>query len=339
MSETAYFGRAWRLTVESPRLGQATTIQSTSWSEESLHVLFSINKDYYSGALWWAEFVIYNLNAATEQLFLQLNQGDTVTLAAGYQKGWGSGNNVLFKGQVWQPMWERENVTDFKVTLRCMVGLPFLMQNFVGFTQGPQATQSQIVQRMAKEAHNSFSIADSLSDLDAKYTTQLPRSKTVFGRPNDYFQQLAVANGFPAYFGENDSLHLMMKEIGEGAAPDIVYAPPQISNVPITPSTTGLTKQTLIGVPQQTQDGAIFQVLLDSDVQLGKVVKIDMSTIRQLAVTPNTTQFPPVLSQDQNYVVAGLRHVGDTRGEDWYTEITAVTPKFWLGLFQGKMVS
>lgn len=332
-----FFGRAWQLTVESLQLGQTTTITDTSWAEESLHILFSISKGYFSGYLWWADIVVYNLNAATEQVFLQLSQGDTVTLSAGYQNGWNAGNNLLFKGQVWQPMWERENVTDFKVTLRCMVGLPEIVQGFVSFTQGPMATQSSIVQRMAREAHTPFQIADSPSDLDAKYTAQLPRSKSVFGRPLDYFQQLAAANGFPSYYDQDEGLHLLLKEISEGVPPDIVYAPPLISNVPTSQSATGLTKQTLIGTPQQTQNGAIFQVLMDSDVKLSKIVKLDMAAIRQISIEPGQKNTP--LSQDQNYVVTEIRHVGDTRGEDWYTEISAITPKYWFALFQNQLMS
>lgn len=290
-----------------------------------------------SGALWWADISIYNLNPATEQLFLQLDQGDTVTLSAGYQVGWNAGNNVLFKGQVWQPMWSRENVTDFKVTLRCVVGLPYLMQNFVSFPQGPMATQSHVVQRMAKQARNPFELADSPSDLDAQYAIKLPRSKAIFGRPIDYLRQMAAASGFPAYYADDGGLHLSMKEIGEGAPPDIVYMPPL---VPAPTNEVGLIKQTLIGVPEQTQLGALFEVLLDSDVALSKVVKLDMTAIRQQVLVPSQSQWPAAsLSQDQTYVVYEMRHVGDTRGAEWHTEITGVTPKYWLGLFHKEMVN
>jgi hypothetical protein len=112
--------------------------------------------------------------------------------------------------------------------------------------------------------------------------------------------------------------------------PDLVFGPPYVTNLPNSQSTSGLTKQTILGTPQQTQQGVAFRVLLDSQLKIGQLIKIDMSAIRQLPKTPG--QYPSILDQDGLYVIAGLRHSGDTRGNDWTTEIIGVARQ-WSQLF------
>jgi hypothetical protein len=51
-------------------------------------------------------------------------------------------------------------------------------------------------------------------------------------------------------------------------------------------------------------------------------VKLDMSSIsvkQQKAVVGQTP--PPILPRDGLFKVGGVKHIGDTRGDDWYTDV------------------
>ena len=72
-------------------------------------------------------------------------------------------------------------------------------------------------------------------------------------------------------------------------------------------------------------DAVEFTVLLDPRVKVEKplmTVKIDNSQIRFLKRQIGQPIRP--LDQDGTYVVAEVRHIGDTRGNPWYTVIKAM---------------
>ena len=79
------------------------------------------------------------------------------------------------------------------------------------------------------------------------------------------------------------------------------------------------------------QEGVSFRVLLDSRllVKIPSIcVGIDNTVIKQMMNgSGNNLNLPPVLSQNGVYGVAGVRHIGDTRGNDWYTDVVGVTSK------------
>jgi hypothetical protein len=90
-------------------------------------------------------------------------------------------------------------------------------------------------------------------------------------------------------------------------------------------------KPTIIGVPEQTQNGVTFKVLMDSDVRIGKVVQLAPGTIINPYEFTPMSNYPPVPSRNGLYIVAGIRYVGDSRGrgDDWYTEVTGVLWDFF----------
>jgi hypothetical protein len=327
-TDSQLYLRAWRVSIAAAQNSNLPTLDITSVGEQyPLKVTFDIIKKFGS-YLWWGDVTLYNLTETTEQYII--NQGDTVSVSAGYKKNFNTAANLIFKGEVFQPLWEKIDGATYALTLRCMVGMPYLM-NFVSYPHGPQATQKDIVSQIAARAHNVIAIDQVDKELLSK--TVLPRSKAIFGRPKDYFDQMARDNGFATYFGPK-GLNLSPRKFDVSAIPDIVYAPPLISNVPQSQSTTGLTKQTLIGTPQQTQEGVSFRVEMDSDITVQTLVKLDMSAIRQLQMTPG--QFPSRLDKDGLYIVTEIRHCGDTYGTEWFTEVQAMTWSFWNSFLNNK---
>jgi hypothetical protein len=237
---------------------------------------------------------------------------------------------LIWTGQVFQPLWERQNVVDFKLTLHCIIGYVQDVQNFIAFPVGTGSTQIQILEKIAGEATNGIAI-DSIGDLQnaSAATSPLPRGKVVFGRPGDYLNAIARSNNLLYYLGPNGINVRTLNPPSGQTTPDLVYGPswPPGKNVTIPEQTAGQYTPTLIGTPRQTQKGVEFRVLMDSRVRLGSVVQLNMSAIQQLPQYPG--QYRSILDQDNTYVVCGIKHIGDTWGDDWFTDITAVNNTFW----------
>ena len=66
----------------------------------------------------------------------------------------------------------------------------------------------------------------------------------------------------------------------------------------------------------------MFRLLLDPDLKLGQLAQLDSVELKKIAIVPGQKLF---IDPDGIYVVAGLTQIGDTRGNDWYTEVLAVT--------------
>jgi hypothetical protein len=370
VSSTPYFGRAWKIEViTSSGVVLTTGSQSFSTEDESLKVIFDTYATT-TRAFFYANISIYNLNQSIQQGLVDtltgqpwtgndvIQQANVVTLFAGYQSNFAGVSlpygmtaqgfqpiantsgaatptqsaSLIFAGQVFQPLWERMNVTDYKVTLHCLIGLVELSQNFVAFAQQvtAQNNQVQILQKIAAQSTNGIKV-DSIDDLQSSQvaTTPFPRGRVVWGRPGDYLDTIASSNYQLFYLGPNGiNVRNLEPPSGQTIA-DFTFGPPWPPNVPFNPQNPSQYTPTIIGTPQQTQDGVVFRVLMDSRVKLGSTVALDFSGIKQLPQYPLTGQLPSILSADGTYVVCAIRHVGDTRGDDWYTEITAVNKTFW----------
>jgi hypothetical protein len=302
MSTTAQgleqFGRSWEVIVSTSE-GESITVSSSSFEPEALRCTFEICQYGYR-AFWYADVVLYNLDGPTTQKILK--SGDQVIVNAGYQQGvYGE----IFNGKLFQPLWERENVVDFKLTLHCLIGRDLLSNNFVNFSQSAFASQTELVRQIAAQAFHQIDVKELDSSIQPN---PLPRGQTFFGAPGKYFDNVADYNNMQWWLDDKGvSLGSLAKSDG---APAIVYTPE-----------TGI-----VGTPQQTQDGVSLRILLDSRVLIKyppMTIKIDNSSIRLLKA--QLGQLMSILDKDGEYIVAGVRHLGDTRGNDWYTEIIGCT--------------
>lgn len=306
VSKNPLFGRAWELTIttnpDSSGDSQSIVVSSSAWEPEALRITFEVNVTAYK-SLWFARISIYNMNAATAQTIL--TQGMGVTLKAGFQN---PGAGIIFQGQIYQPMWEQENVVDFKLTLMCYTGLKETIGNFASFAGSPGSTQAALVAKMAAAAQHPITLG--AIDTTALAQTKLPRARAFFGDPNAFIDSVASGNNMQSWTGFNGL------NLGNVEASSVV------STITYTP-TTGI-----IGTPQQTQDGVMFRVLLDPRLQVQQPpmqVKIDNTVIRQLPRYPGS--YPSILDKDGLYIVMGLLFYGDSRGEggSWFTEVVAAT--------------
>lgn len=303
-AQNPLFGRRWDIQIlTNPDAGNQQTvlrIANDTFDQESPRCIFDVQQIGYQ-AFWYGDLTIYNLNAEAEQVVLRESQ--QVVVSAGYQKG---NFGQIFKGWVFQPLWERENVVDYKITLHCLLGRPELTNNFVSFTHERFATQFDLIAKIAASARSPINIAALAQSMQQK---QLPRGKVIFGNPGKYFNEAARDNNLQWFVGPKGLTLANMLEVS--GTPQITYTP-----------TTGL-----IGTPQQTQDGVSFKVLLDPRLQImypPMQVKIDQSAIRQIKRNIGDNVLT-VLDRDGIYLIGGVRHIGDTRGQEWYTEVVGYT--------------
>jgi hypothetical protein len=302
------FGRRYDLTVTT-QAGDEITVTSDTWEPEALRITFDIQLTGYE-AMWTAFISIYNASSALIQTII--NQGASVVLNGGYQVG--NNYGTIFSGKVLRCTFEKENVTDYKLTMQCVTGMPELVNELLNFATGPFQTQSQLIAAMAQAASTPYTI----NIATPLKTGQLPRPQVFFGAPRHYIENIARDNNLSWTFADN-TLHL--GDISTGSStPDLIYSTPIPLGSTMAPDAT--INYSIVGTPQQTNDGVALKVLLDSRPIIKfpcLCIKIDGTVIRQLPVALNA--FPPVLSQDGLYALMSVRHIGDSRGNDWYTEM------------------
>lgn len=306
------FGRKYLLTI-TPMAGNPVTLSCDNWEPEALKIVFTIEQTAYT-AIWEAFISIYNLNAATQDLLFQ--QGDSVSLSAGYQVGSNYGN--LFTGKILRCTFEKEKVTDYKLTLQCLTGMPEYINSLVNFATGPFQSQNQIIQQMADNASTPFVVTNVSSKVKPG---QLPCPKVFFGAPKHYLNDIARDNNM-VWTAMKSGVSVSDFDLAS-PTPDLIYSSPIPPGSNVTPDPS--INYSLVGTPQQVDNGVTFRVLLDSRIQISLPpmgIKIDNTVIRQQPVAVGT--LPPVLSQDGIYAVIGVRHIADSRGTPWYTEVHGV---------------
>jgi hypothetical protein len=327
-----FYGRWWKLTVKTaPQNGSVIVLTADSSSD--LRVTFDIRTERIKDAFWYADIDVYNLNQETTDLLLrpnrdprvdpaQIQPGAVVTFEAGYKNG---AQGIIWQGPLFQQLWERENVVDFKLTLRCALGLlAYSNENGVSYAVSALVDQAEVVSEIAAAAFQPIPVGFISPNLTK---TLLPRGQTFFGDPGNYFDDIADENGMEWFMSMHGLEMSRGNEVDENMLPDLTFASP-------TPDTMKLEGDNyIIGTPQQTEEGVSFLTLLEPRLHVTPIqrVRIDNSSVRLLK---REYSRPPitVLDPDGLYFVAGVRHWGDTRGVPWYSEVTGVTPAYLRAL-------
>jgi hypothetical protein len=362
------FIRAWKISIAiqnalrspnqpvGPLAPGGTLVLSSDQFTQPLRTIFKISTRALL-AYWTGEITIYNQNIQTltqlqatgvqvEQL-LQftsvLSLGDVVSVSAGYKNdGSGAFNpdaNKIYVGSVFQPLWTRENVVDLRVTLRCLQGL---MQDALNWT-GSQTGAAGITVEAGANAGETLNQIATSSGIPIAYVddrarsvlgqSQSIRAQTFSSRPFAAINQVAKDNNLLSWV-DHLGLNIRSLQFDPNTVPDIIYGPPNLGGNPTSLiSTQGTVKHTLIGTPEQTQEGIVFRILLDAQPRIGQIVQVQPGTSISRAPI-QFGQYPPrPLNQQGNYAIIGIDHFGDSRGgsDSWYTEITGVTQSFFPG--------
>lgn len=349
-SSIPLWGQSWELTVYYATASgspQPVVISCQAWEPEALRVTFEIAQSQMPSAWWSADINVYNFNTASE--LNALYNATWVTLSAGFQYG-PQKSSVIWNGPVLQVLIDRENVVDQRVCFHS-VASPLIADNLVSLSVGAQTSQLTLLSKMVNYVNSPALNGVATNAVPAGGTPlsaacspyvgsalakQYPRGNTVFGKLGKQMQVMA-----DDHFVQNfrTGLQVAMSEISTGQTsptPALVYSPPfppnAAANVP-----AGVT-QSIIGTPRQTPFGVVFQVLLDPRLQVAvppMVVQLDYTLITQAAV--QLGELPPISLTGNNtlFFVAALKHVGDSRGNDWQTEVTGFSTAYAANLLDG----
>lgn len=329
------WGRAWKLSVKLAS-GDVQVLSQNSWDPEALRVVFDIVESTLPSPFWFADVTVYNLNDPEMQNLLF--NAVWLTLEAGYQSG-PSKSSIVWDGPVLQVLFDRKEVVDLTMRFNCLAGPWLLEQQFVNLAMGPLSSQLDVVSKMIAQMNGNVGEQVSSNAQKLLASNQYPRGKTIFGRVSKYIAQMSDDNFLNHWIDGNQHYLTELFDPNVKINPDIVYGPPFPPNQNASQPDPEITRG-IIGVPKQSPFGAIFTVLLDPrlKVQLPPLlVKLDQTVISQLKLQYGQILTP--LDQSGLFVAAQIHHYGDTRGNEWYTEVTGYTRGYAQGLLSGTFVA
>jgi hypothetical protein len=84
----------------------------------------------------------------------------------------------------------------------------------------------------------------------------------------------------------------------------------------------------MIGVPEQTNDGIRIRCLINAKLKVGGLVQINNKSVQAQLINPATNFGAPnnlaYISDDGFYKILVAEHTGNTRGQEWYTDLTCL---------------
>lgn len=265
-----------------------------------LRFTFHIEKSLNS-FVQYGNITIYNLSPDTETNIFK--NGQSVILEAGYENG---PYGVIYSAAIRQPIRGKENGTDYFLKLICYAGDAELNIGFCNLALRENQSQIDLINQIVRSSSIPFevSISEGLELQNASLTNQkTQRSKVVFGQPGDYLRSIALNNGAVFYFND-----------GVAYFDSITATPP--SSMPDLNAQSGL-----IGFPYQVDKGIELQCLINPDLKLGSWFHLNNQKIILAEIPLQGLQ--ALLDLDGVYRIIEMVITGDTRGNEWYFNITA----------------
>ena len=230
-----------------------------------------------------------------------------VIIEAGYQED----HSMIFEGDLWWKSTGRESSTDTYMQLVAATGDRAHQYAVVNASIPKGATQAQVFDAVAQTMKDKGVSVTKRPDF---MEGQLPRGKVMYCMGSSAMQGLASTNGFEWGYGAG-GIVTVRKDQTYKRSEDVI----------ILNAMTGL-----IGRPTVTVDGVEATCLLQPRIDLGSLVQIDNNAIQtggsydtsyKADIMANSAVTGAMLSADGLYRVLGREHIGDTRGNDWYTKI------------------
>jgi len=255
-----------------------------------------------------ADVRIFNLKNETANLIAQ-KEFTQISLSAGYQDNF----SLIFRGTIKQFRLGRLNQLDSYVDITA--------------ADGDEAYNFAPVLASVPAGNNQATIADVLLGAMSKYgvtqgylpnlpSNQLIRGRVMYGMCRDEYRDFAWTNN--CKWGIQDGAVTMVpytSYIASGSA------------IPIISVSTGL-----IGVPEQTQQGINIKTLLNPSYKIGQLIQltVGVNTFRRSLDLPSQAEninaaLQAQTSADGLYYVMTAQHSGDTRGNNWYTDMVCLS--------------
>jgi hypothetical protein len=263
---------------------------------------------------------IYNLSSNTANKVAS-SEFTQLALSVGYQgeteANAGAPTQLIFRGTIKQFRIGRLNQTDSYVDLTAADGdhAYNFAPVFISLPAG--SNQNQIANLLAAAlASHGGNQTISLGYVPDFPAGGLIRGKVLYGLARDHCRK----------FGNDNNCKFSIQDGALTFIPLSSYIPSG-GSIPVIGVATGL-----IGVPEQTQQGIRIRTLLNPVIKIGQLIKLDAS-VNQLryGLDTNAQISNPSLASSTApnaqglYYVMSADHVGDTRGQDWYSELTCLS--------------
>jgi hypothetical protein len=246
---------------------------------------------------------ITNLSASKARAIVK-SEFKKITIDAGYEDGHG----VIFKGNIIQGIYGRENPTDTLTTIIAADGDHGHNWATVN-TKHPPGSTPQDHFNTALQALGQFGITKGYIGIDLS-TPKYPRAVTLWGMARDVLAHIAKMKDAMVFYDREQVT--MIPRTGSRSDGAIVLN-----------STTGL-----IGMPTQTTDGIFARCLINPQIRRGSTVQIDQKDIQGGVAEINPVGDNSVglsnlaaIAADGLYTVIKIEINGDTRGDEWYMDL------------------
>jgi hypothetical protein len=274
----------------------------------NLHFTFSIKK---SDAQTPNAAVITIFNVAQDTALQIKKEFTRVIIQAGYEGLFG----VIFDGNIRQSRIGRTSGTDTFVEISAGDGDQATISAVVNTTiAASQTTQANII---AASTNSMQPYNVTVGYVAPTGNTKLPRGKSMFGMATDHLRRSAETIG--ATWSVQDGKFQMVPRTGVLPGEAVV----------LTPSTG------LIGFPTQTDKGISVRCLLNPQIRVAGLIKLDSQLVQEAQIaadkkasTSSSTKAAATvdnhIATDGVYRVLVTEYSGDTRGNDWYADLTCL---------------
>lgn len=266
-----------------------------------LRIMFEVEKDvsYLSNLLL---LKVYNLSESSRNKISQEYQG--VILKAGY----GENPNIIFNGSIRNVFHirEQENMVSW---IYCADGDAYSRKSITQLTTGPNKSLEQLIKDLAGQLLDENGNAPAIGEINITNGNNKIKGLVISGKTSEALNLLADSYRFN-WFIDSGTFYA----VGETQ---------YLENSPVTTTspTTGMIESPIL-----TETGVDVKTLLNPSVSPGRQFRIKSAgTSIQLGLL--YFQNVPVTVAEGKYKVLRVKHIGDTRGNDWYSEIE--TLKDW----------
>lgn len=248
-----------------------------------------------------AEIRVYNV--AKNSVALIRKEFSRVVLQAGYEANYA----VIFDGNIKQVRFGRENGTDSYIDIAAGDGDAAYNFAVVNTTLAAGAKRSDQIAASSGPMLGQGVRQGYTADTGA---AKLPRGKVMYGMSRDYLRQSA---------DESDTTW----SIQDGKLQFVGTTGVLPGRAVVLNSKTGL-----VGQPEQTNDGIKARCLLNPTLKIGGRVQINEDDVASAKLTDTTKDAqankPADISSDGFYRLLVVEHSGDTRGNDWYSDLVCL---------------
>jgi hypothetical protein len=222
-----------------------------------------------------------------------------IVLEAGYQNG---AYGTIFDGEIVQTRLGRENAVDTYMDILAAEGYS-AHQAVVNTTLAAGSTALDVAEAAAK------AMGLPLVNYVTTPLPRFPRGKALYGMAREILSGAAATMGASWYYLSN-AIELVPLDGGKPTEATVLNA------------ATGM-----IGWPEITQDGVSVRCLLNPRLDIGSPLRIDNASIlrAQASTDVHFLNNYPKVDADGLYRIYVIEHRGDTRGNDWYSDIICLS--------------